>query len=173
MPEFREAAAGDVRAEFGIPVDGRERRGRPGAKVFEQFFCEAFLDPGDGVLVFSPHFPTYVPNIERRGARAVLSPLRQANGFRPDLADVERFLDDDPKPRAIFLNSPHNPTGGVATTRRPEGASPTSSAAATSPCSATSRTATWSGAAGITRSWPAGHARRSASRPTRSASRTA
>ena len=25
----------------------------PGAKVFEQFFCEAFLDPGDAVLVFS------------------------------------------------------------------------------------------------------------------------
>ena len=47
----------------------------PGAKVFEQFFCEAFLNPGDGVLVFSPYFPTYVPNIERRGARAVLAPL--------------------------------------------------------------------------------------------------
>jgi aspartate aminotransferase len=28
---------------------------------------------------------------------------------------VARFLADDPRPRAIFLNSPHNPTGGVAT----------------------------------------------------------
>ena len=27
------------------------------------------------------------------------------------------FLKTDPKPRAIFLNSPHNPTGGVATRR--------------------------------------------------------
>ncbi len=39
-----------------------------GAKIFEQFFCEAFLEPGDAVLVFTPHFPTYGPNIERRGA---------------------------------------------------------------------------------------------------------
>jgi aspartate aminotransferase len=39
----------------------------------------------------------------------------QSNGFRPALADIERFLREDPSPRAIFLNSPHNPTGGVMT----------------------------------------------------------
>jgi aspartate aminotransferase len=82
--------------------------------VFEQFFCEAFLDPGDGVLVFSPYFPTYMPNILRRGARPVMAPLLQANEFRPDVAEIERFLETDAAPRAIFLNSPHNPTGGVA-----------------------------------------------------------
>ena len=67
------------------------------------------------MLVFSPYFPTYLPNIERRAARAVLVPLRQANEFRPDVADIERFLEEDPSPRAILLNSPHNPTGGVTT----------------------------------------------------------
>jgi aspartate aminotransferase len=66
------------------------------------------------VLVFSPAFPTYVPNIARRGARAWLSPLRPEHEFRPALADVRQFLEHDPAPRAIFLNSPHNPTGGVA-----------------------------------------------------------
>src|SRR5262249_4278890 len=86
-----------------------------GAKPFEQYFAEALIDPGDGVLVFSPHFPTYVPNLQRRGARAVLVPLRPENGFRPRAADVARFLETDPKPRAVFLNSPHNPTGGIAT----------------------------------------------------------
>src|SRR5208283_3776114 len=57
---------------------------------------------------------TYGPNIERRGASAVYSVLRQENQFRPDMNDVERFL-RTPKAKAIFLNSPHNPTGGVAT----------------------------------------------------------
>ena len=90
-----------------------------GAKPFEQYFAEALLDPGDGVLVFSPHFPTYVPNLERRGARAVLVPLRAENAFRPRAEDVAHFLATDPRPRAIFLNSPHNPTGGVATARGP------------------------------------------------------
>jgi aspartate aminotransferase len=115
IPEFREAAARFVQREFSIPAEAKNIVAGPGAKVFEQFFCEAFLDPGDGVLVFGPYFPTYLPNIERRGARAVVRLLRQANQFRPDIADVERFLAEDRAPRAIFLNSPHNPTGGLAT----------------------------------------------------------
>jgi aspartate aminotransferase len=115
IPEFREAAARFVNREFGIPAEAKNIVAGPGAKVFEQFFCEAFLDPGDGVLVFGPYFPTYLPNIHRRGARPVVRPLRQANQFRPDIAEVERFLAEDRAPRAIFLNSPHNPTGGVVT----------------------------------------------------------
>ena len=87
----------------------------PGAKNFEQLFCEAFLNAGDGVLIFSPHFPTYPPNVFRRNARVVLSELKASNDFRPNLDDVRRFLASDKSPRAIFLNSPHNPTGGVAT----------------------------------------------------------
>jgi aspartate aminotransferase len=112
---FREAVARNYRRELGVEIGPENVVVGPGAKVFEQFFCEAFLDPGDAVLLFTPHFPTYGPNVERRGARAVYSPLRQQNDFRPDLNDVERFLREEPRARAIFLNSPHNPTGGVAT----------------------------------------------------------
>uniref|UniRef100_A0A7C2JZI6 Aminotransferase class I/II-fold pyridoxal phosphate-dependent enzyme n=1 Tax=Schlesneria paludicola TaxID=360056 RepID=A0A7C2JZI6_9PLAN len=115
LPVFREAAAKFVRDEFGIPAEAKNVVVGPGAKVFEQFFCEAFVNPGDGVLVFSPYFPTYIPNIARRGGRAVLASLKQTNGFRPQLSDIEQFLKTDPSPKAIFLNSPHNPTGGVMT----------------------------------------------------------
>lgn len=115
IPEFRESAAKFLKNEFSIPVTAENIAVGPGAKVFEQFFCEAFLGPGDGCLIFSPHFPTYLPNIQRRAARAVLKPLRQETEFRPQLADIEDFLNNDPSPRAIFLNSPHNPTGGVTT----------------------------------------------------------
>ncbi len=115
IPPFREAAASFVKREFGIPAEAANVVAGPGAKIFEQFFCEAFLNPGDGVLVFSPYFPTYVPNILRRSARPVFSPLRFENQFRPDLAEIETFLAEDDSPRAIFLNSPQNPTGGVTT----------------------------------------------------------
>jgi aspartate aminotransferase len=115
IPDFRAAAAGFVSAEFGYSVTAENIVVGSGAKPFEQFFAEAVLDSGDGVLVFSPQFPTYVPNLERRGARAVMVPLKVENEFRPSAADVERFLTTDPKPRAILLNTPHNPTGGVAT----------------------------------------------------------
>ena len=114
VPEFRAAAAQMVRSEFGIPATAANIVVVPGAKPLEQFFCEAFVNPGEGVLVFSPHFPTYPPNIARRGGRMVLAPLTQERGFRPDPAAVAQFLETDPAPAAVFLNSPHNPTGGVA-----------------------------------------------------------
>ena len=114
LPEFRQAAADYVNREHGLATTASNIVAGPGAKNFEQLFCEAFLNPGDGVLVFSPYFPTYPANIARRGARICLSTLRAARGFRPDLEDVRRFLDEDRSPKAIFLNSPHNPTGGVA-----------------------------------------------------------
>jgi aspartate aminotransferase len=104
-----------VKHEFGIPAQAANIVVAPGAKVFEQYFCEAFLNPGDGVLVFSPYFPTYLPNILRRNARPVLAPLKQSNGFRPEKSAIENFLKTDPSPKAIFFNSPHNPTGGVMT----------------------------------------------------------
>src|SRR5262245_19920953 len=52
LPEFREAVAKTYRAEFGVPIGPENVIAGPGAKVFEQFFCEAILDPGDRVLVF-------------------------------------------------------------------------------------------------------------------------
>src|SRR3954466_2595043 len=115
LSSFREVIAKNYRKEFGVEIGPENVVVAPGAKVFEQFFCELFLDPGDAVLVFSPHFPTYGPNIERRGAQMVCVPLKQEQQFRPDLNAVEHFLKNTPRAKAIFLNSPHNPTGGVAT----------------------------------------------------------
>ncbi len=115
LPELREAAADYVNANYGLSVSAANVVVGPGAKVFELWFCEALLNPGDGVLVFSPFFPTYPANIARRGARMHLAALEQKHEFRPQRADVERFLAEVPCPKAIFLNSPHNPTGGVAT----------------------------------------------------------
>jgi aspartate aminotransferase len=115
LPDLRAAAARFVSAEFGYSVTAENIVVASGAKPFEQYFAEAVLDPGDGVLVFSPQFPTYLPNIERRGARGVLAPLTIENDFRPAAAAVKHFIATDPQPRAIILNSPHNPTGGVAT----------------------------------------------------------
>jgi aspartate aminotransferase len=114
LPEFRAAAAEFVNSEFGIPAKAENIVVAPGAKIFEQYFCEAFLDPGDQVLVFSPYFPTFLPNILRRGAVPVISPLTQAHQFRPNLNEIARFL-ETPRAKGIFLNSPHNPTGGLAT----------------------------------------------------------
>jgi aspartate aminotransferase len=114
LPEFREVIAETVQREIQIPATGENVVVGIGAKIFQTFFCEAFLEPGDEVLIFSPHFATYEPNILRRGATARFAPLSLSRAFRPDPQRVEEFLRTAKRPRAIFLNSPHNPTGGVA-----------------------------------------------------------
>src|SRR5215472_3608909 len=81
IPELREAASRYVNREHGLSATSANIVVGPGAKVFEILFCEAFLSPGDGVLVFSPYFPTYLPNIARRGARACLSDLKHEREF--------------------------------------------------------------------------------------------
>ncbi|MGC3966463.1 MAG: aminotransferase class I/II-fold pyridoxal phosphate-dependent enzyme [Pirellulales bacterium] len=114
LPEMRAAGAEYVRREHGIDAKPENVVVGPGAKIFELVFCEAFVDPGDDVLIFSPYFPTYIPNIQRRGGRIWTSDLKQSNAFRPEPSEVERFLKTAPRPKAIFLNTPHNPTGGIA-----------------------------------------------------------
>lgn len=115
LPDFREVIAETVRTEFGIPAGPENVVVGPGAKVFEQYFCELFVEPGDEVLFFSPQFPTFEPNVRRRGGIPVTVPLKQETAFRPDPNAVEHFLKTAKRPKAVFLNSPHNPTGGVAT----------------------------------------------------------
>jgi aspartate aminotransferase len=115
LPEFREKIAQTVRAEFNVPAGPENVVVGPGAKVFEQFFCELFVEPGDEVLFFSPQFPTFEPNVRRRGGVPVCVRLKEQNAFRPDPNAVEQFLKTAKHSKAIFLNSPHNPTGGVAT----------------------------------------------------------
>lgn len=114
LPQFREVIAETVRTEFGIPATLENVVVGAGAKVFETFFCELFVEPGDEVLIFSPQFPTFEPNVRRRGGVPVFVPLSQANAFRPDINAIADFI-KRPHAKAIFLNSPHNPTGGVAT----------------------------------------------------------
>lgn len=114
LPRFRQAASEYVNRQYGLKTTAENIVAAPGAKIFELLFCETFIDPGDGVLVFSPYFPTYLPNIARRGGRVWLADLKFDRQFRPDPEDVRRFVSDAPHPKAIFLNSPHNPTGGVA-----------------------------------------------------------
>ena len=64
----------------------------PGGKTFEQFFCETFLDPGDGVLVFSPYFPDLCAEHRppRRPDRSWPACRKHAN-FARTCDDVERF----------------------------------------------------------------------------------
>ncbi len=71
----------------------------------------ALYDPGDEVLVPDPGFVLYAPHARLAGATPVTYSLLEARGFLPDLDEMERKV--SPRTRALVVNSPSNPTGGV------------------------------------------------------------
>jgi methionine aminotransferase len=68
------------------------------------------LEPGDEVILFEPAYDSYIPNIEINGAVPVLLGLK-VPGYKIDWNEVKQNI--TPKTKAIFINSPHNPTGAV------------------------------------------------------------
>jgi aspartate aminotransferase len=65
------------------------------------------------VIVADPEWPPCAGNIKLAQGVPVPCPLHESLGWRYDLAELESKI--TPKTRAIYLNSPHNPTGGVLT----------------------------------------------------------
>ena len=79
--------------------------------LFSSVLCIA--DPGDEIAVFEPRYVTYDGVIDTPGAMRVDVPLAAAQGFRFDPDALGRAV--TPRTRAVLLNTPHNPTGLVAT----------------------------------------------------------
>lgn len=83
----------------------------PGTQTALFLVMAALAGPGDEVLVGDPMYATYDGVIAASGAALVPVPLRPAQGFRMQAADVAARI--TPRTRVLFLNSPHNPTGAV------------------------------------------------------------
>lgn len=75
--------------------------------------CGAILDPGDEVLIPDPGWPNYRGMILQAGGVLVPVKLREEDGFMYSLDALQAKI--TPKTKAIVINSPSNPTGGVAT----------------------------------------------------------
>lgn len=87
-----------------------------GAKHALYALAMALLQEGDEVVVPTPSWVSYEPQIELAGARQVSVPCDPQEGFQPDPARVRAAI--GPRTRAILVNSPSNPTGAVATRER-------------------------------------------------------
>ena len=85
----------------------------PGAKPIIWNILSALLSPGDEFVYFDPAYPAYASCATYLGAKTVPIPLLEDKNWRMDLDELERRVSD--RTKAIMINSPHNPTGGVLT----------------------------------------------------------
>jgi len=72
---------------------------------------QAFLNPGDEILVPDPGYTQLVSAVRLAGGVALPMPLSAEDNFMPDLESTGQFI--SPQTRGIVVNSPHNPTGAV------------------------------------------------------------
>jgi aspartate aminotransferase len=75
--------------------------------------CQALLEPGDEVIMPDPEWPPAAGNIRAAHGVPVPCPLHERLGWRFDLDELASKI--TPKTRAVYINSPNNPTGGVLT----------------------------------------------------------
>ena len=113
LPELRKAYADWYGRHYGVSVDpATELQPLIGSKEAVLHVSLTFLNPGDGVLVPNPGYPTYTSASRLAEAEIYTYDLTEENGWQPDFDALERLPLD--KIKLMWLNYPHMPTGAAA-----------------------------------------------------------
>lgn len=108
-PDLRKAIADFYQKEYGVRVDPEciivTSGSSPAILLTLMLLCEAESE----VIMSNPGYACYRNFTLAAHANPVLVPLRASNGFQYDIEDIKKSI--TPRTRAIFINSPMNPTG--------------------------------------------------------------
>ena len=111
LPDLRDAISAHMADAYGVMQDPGDIIVTQGTSPAMLLLFGSLLDPGDEVVMADPCYPAYPNYVSFLGGVPVLVPVRAADGFRFRIDEVERAI--SPRTKAIMLNSPSNPTGGV------------------------------------------------------------
>lgn len=115
MLSYRKAVADWYKERFNVELDPeKEVISLIGSKEGIGHIPLAFIDPGDIVLVPSPGYPVYPVGTKFAGGIPYFMPLKEENGFLPDIDSIPE--DVCKKAKLIFINYPNNPTSACAGT---------------------------------------------------------
>ena len=111
IPALRKAVS-ETYARRGLSYRPEEILIGAGGVSVLNLACGAILDVGDEVLIPDPGWPNYRGMILQWGAVPVPVAVREEDGFMYTAEALRRAITK--KTKAIIINSPSNPTGGVA-----------------------------------------------------------
>ncbi|MEM7435269.1 MAG: pyridoxal phosphate-dependent aminotransferase [Myxococcota bacterium] len=108
---LREAIADNCKARRGVSVSPDQVVVTSGTSPAILLCLNLLVNPGDEVILATPHYPCYPNMVATCGGVPVLVPTGPSDGFIIDPAAVRAAI--TPRTRAIFVASPANPTGAV------------------------------------------------------------
>lgn len=120
MPELRRGYAAWYEQWYGVALDAdREVLPLIGSKEGILHISMAFLNPGEGVLVPNPGYPTYSSVSRLVGAELIPYTLEASRGWQPDFEALERLVAEReaalrPPIKLMWANYPNMPTGADA-----------------------------------------------------------
>ncbi len=110
---LRERIAQKLREENGVSCGADNILVTPGGKYAIHMTINAFVNPGDGVMILDPSWVSYAPIAELAGGVPVKVPLSFSDNYTISEELLDRFY--TPSVRILILNTPNNPTGRVLT----------------------------------------------------------
>jgi aspartate/methionine/tyrosine aminotransferase len=111
LADLREAVAAEHGRRTGVDVDPARVIVTSGTSPAMLLVFALLLDPGDEVILGTPHYPCYPNFIRFCGGTPVLVPTSAERAYQLAVDDVAAAR--TPRTRAIIVNSPANPTGAV------------------------------------------------------------
>lgn len=113
IPELRTAFGQWYKKYFNVTLDPTtEILPLMGSKEGIMHITMAFVNPGDGVLIPNPGYPTYASASKIAQADMVYYDLDESNGWFPNLEELEKK--DLSKVKLMWINYPNMPTGAKA-----------------------------------------------------------
>lgn len=113
IPQLRQAMANFYNRWYHVELNpNTEIQPLIGSKEGILHVTLAFVNPGDGVLVPNPGYPTYTSLSNLLGAKIINYDLAEENGWQPDFDKLEQM--DLSGIKLMWTNYPNMPTGGRA-----------------------------------------------------------
>jgi LL-diaminopimelate aminotransferase len=111
---FKDAAAAFMKRQFGVALDpATEVNHCIGSKPAFAMLPACFINPGDVTLMTVPGYPVAGTHTAYYGGEVYKLPLREENGFYPDLKTIP--ADVRKRAKLLVINYPNSPTGATAT----------------------------------------------------------
>ncbi|MCY1664771.1 pyridoxal phosphate-dependent aminotransferase [Rhizobium sp. SL86] len=114
LPELRDALSRYYQRHFGVSLPREHFFATSSGMHAITLSVQALTAPGDEIIYLTPSWPNIVAAIGIAGAKAVPVPVDfVGGGWSLDVAKIESAI--TPKTKALFINTPSNPTGWTAT----------------------------------------------------------